>query len=455
MQIIYAAFKEGDPDCIVTNGIGTGFDPYFNIEAISKSCDFMSVHSYPFFHGTSRLDPELGQRTLYSGNFITEWAAMVHKPVLMQENGTARPGTDAARGLRIYYFSNWAEGAMGYFWWGSHMVNRTFKLNTTGLRKEFSGNGMKNGELGADKNMGLLSVDNTPVATGSEYKECTKWIDQLGVGWKDMLPVCYILVPHTTEFYNTMLKFITPFVLAKQAHFDVKILWEDKQIPQDASAVVIACFQLSPEGKENITKYLKKGGIVYQSNYNDLSSDISVSDKPAVLVDSLKLDTPELKGSNNKNFLRVNKVEVRNLSSNESKVTPLGTSINQSDPKNVFVKTRVGKGTYYFVAANIEESLGKSKNPWLNDDSWMFYQALRPATDFRIDNKYVEIYYKKRNKEEILVLLNHENSAQNLSLHSAKEVSLSDVIKDKELAKATDFSFQLQPAEVLILKITR
>ncbi len=460
MHTIYSAFKEGAPDVIITNGIGTGFDPYFNIEAISRSCDYMSVHSYPFFHGTSRLDPGIGQRTLYSGNFISEWAAMVHKPVLLQENGSARPGTNAARGLRVYYISSWAEGDAGYFWWGSHMVDRAYKINTPGLRPEYSLNNMKSGELGADKRMGLLSTENLPEETGKAYQECTGWIDQLGEGWKDLLPVCYIIVPYTTEFHNTMLRYITPFVLAKQAHFDVKILWENREVPADAAAVVIAGFRLSPEGEKMIGRYLKKGGKVYQSWYNDLAENIKFSDRPDIYMDSLVLNLSEAAKETLVNLsVRMIKDSIRSISFNNPKVVSLNQPLNLNDDKdgykNVFVKTRVGKGTYYYLGANIEESLGKLRNPWAADDSWLFYEAFRPNTEFQVDNKYVEFFHKKRGSEEILVFINHENSPQTVPVHSVKPVKLEDAFDSQDYGTNSDFTFQLEPAGVLFLKVTR
>lgn len=459
MQAIYGAFKEGDPDCIVTNGIGTGFDPYFNIEAISKSCDFMSVHSYPYFHGTSRLDPVIGERTMYSGNFITEWAAMMHKPVLLQENGSWEPGIECAEGLRIYYTSSWAEGATGYFWWGSHMVDPAYQIYTKGLRQEYSV-GRNYSELGAEKRMGILSVDNIPEISGEAYKECTNWIDQLGVNWKDQLPVCYILIPHTTEFYNTMLRYITPFALAKQAHFDVKLLWEDRKVPEDASCIVISGFQLSEMGKQIVSTYLQNGGTVYQSYYNDLSSTIQITNKSDTTVDSLILFTPNLVEDNlNRNFIRINKANIREITFDDSKVIALNRPINGSKSdasrKNIFVKTKVGKGTFYFLAAGVEETLWQVRNPWSTDDSYKFYSALKPKTDFQVDNKYVEFYHKKRNKEELLVLINHENSIQKVTLHSNQSVKFENAINKENLGKGSDFCFQLKPADVLFIKVDR
>ena len=56
MAAIYKAFKDGDSKRLVTNGIGTGYDEFFPVENIATACDFMSAHSYPYFHATLRDD---------------------------------------------------------------------------------------------------------------------------------------------------------------------------------------------------------------------------------------------------------------------------------------------------------------------------------------------------------------------------------------------------------------
>ena len=57
MDAIYRAFKSGSPEHLVTNGIGTGFTKEFNVDAIARTSDYVSVHSYPGVHRTSRMDP--------------------------------------------------------------------------------------------------------------------------------------------------------------------------------------------------------------------------------------------------------------------------------------------------------------------------------------------------------------------------------------------------------------
>jgi endo-1,4-beta-mannosidase len=104
MDGIYRAFKTADPESLVTNGIGTGFTKEFNVEAIARTSDYMSVHSYPWVHRTGRMDPPVGQRTTYSLNYMIEWAATTGKPVLVQETGatsTALSDTDMSRFLSV------------------------------------------------------------------------------------------------------------------------------------------------------------------------------------------------------------------------------------------------------------------------------------------------------------------------------------------------------------------
>ncbi len=462
MKIIYTEFKKYNPDVLITNGIGTGFDPYFNIEAIADACDYMSVHSYSYFHGTLQYDPQIGQRSLYSSNFIAEWAAMVGKPVLMQENGASSlsmPDFEVAKFLRVNYMSNWAEGAAGYFWWSSHCVTPNYIVTTPGLRKDYSVAKMVTGELGGDKYMGILNINNTLNTQGETYKLYSNIIQKLGTGWNDELPVCYIIVPHTTEFYETMRRFITPFTLAKQAHFDVKICWEDKPIPNDATCVIIPGFQLSNAGKANINSYLVNGGKVYQSYFNDLAPNIQFSGKQTFANQIILYPARQEGDLFGRTALQLSNVNLKEITSESVKdIAPyhiLTSDYFEKKSQYVFVKTQVGKGDYYFLAADIEASIQQTYNPWANVDAHKLYNALKPKSDIYIDNKYIELYIKNRNSQRIMLLINHENTNQCVNIYSKDAIEIESIHSENaKKYKGKEINIKMNPAEILIFKIS-
>ncbi len=394
MSTIYAAFKEGNSKCLVTNGIGTGFTELFHIEAITKSSDYMCVHSYPGSHGLNPYDSQTGLRCLYACNFITEWASMVGKPVLVQENGANTlnlPSFQSSAFLQNNFVSTWAEGAAGYFWWGSHNVPLDYIVTTKGLKPEFSNNDMKNGILKGDKRMGLLTEDNNVTISGNAYLKCSKLIDKLGIGWEDKLPVCYIIVPHTTKYKEAMLRFITPFVIAKEAHFDVKISWEDKPIPSTAACAIISGFALSQSGKTNINTYLQNGGTVYQSFYNDFASNINLSDT-ITKISKQTLYTQSKEGDLYKRlcFSLYNVAYKKFSSHNTVNVATYGDKSDSTvKSESVFVKTTVEKGTFFFMASNMEESPRFTFNPWDTDESYRIFSALKPASRIYLENKFI------------------------------------------------------------------
>ena len=170
MDAIYRAFKSGSPEHLVTNGIGTGFTKEFNVDAIARTSDYVSVHSYPGVHRTSRMDPFLGQRTTYSVNYMIEWAATTGKPVLMQETGVSNTevtDADMSRILSVTLASSWAEGAAGYFWWCSHDNSPTYRIPEDLVWKEPSLlKDLKTGEM-----MGLLTNDNREKPVGRRFRE--------------------------------------------------------------------------------------------------------------------------------------------------------------------------------------------------------------------------------------------------------------------------------------------
>ena len=199
LKTIYEAFHKNKVTQPVTNGISY-FDRHF--------------------------DPWIGIRTTYSPNYIAAWAEMTGKPVLMQELGMSEswlPRKEVPKYLRLTYLSNWADGACGYFWWCSHDIPRDFKVTTSGLRPQFSVREMAGGNFHElEYELGLFNTKNEPKPSAFAYKQSTEIVQQLGVDWSDLLPICYVLVPETATGDDNMLELIQPYVLAKQAHMDVK-----------------------------------------------------------------------------------------------------------------------------------------------------------------------------------------------------------------------------------------
>lgn len=90
-----------------------------------------------------------------------------------------------------------------------------------------------------------------------------------------------------------MIQLITPFVLAKQVHMDVKLLIEGEAVPQEAAALVIPGFQLSPDGRSQVERCLSAGGVVCQSvvcqsYFRDFGTSLTPADDE-VAIDQSRL----------------------------------------------------------------------------------------------------------------------------------------------------------------------
>jgi hypothetical protein len=116
----------------------------------------------------------------------------------------------------------------------------------------------------------------------------------------------------------------------------------------------------------------------------------------------------------------------------------------------VFFKADVGKGTYYYLAANLEEALSREYNPWDTDDSNLIYSVLRPESPIDIDSKFVELAVKTRGRERLILLLNHSNRFQDVVLRSAKELDLRDYMTHAALGAGREVPLRLMPGEVLM-----
>lgn len=461
MQRIYRAFKEADPGTPVTNGVGTGFDPRFNTRAIARSSDFLSVHSYPTFHRTNLLDPPLGQRSTYSLNFITAWAMAEGRPVLMQETGASEDGAtarDVARYLRLTLASTWAEGASGYFWWCTHDIKPDYEVRIPGVFLEYSIESQRDRRPSpGEQRLGLLTADNREKPSAGEYRRLARLLGELGTGWEDRLPVVYVLAPATDDYFRTMLDLIQPFVLLKRTHVKVRILHDGAPVPGDAAAVVIPGFSPTAAGRERVRSYLEAGGTVYQSLQNDFAPAIALG-APEDLADArVWLERGSGRASSDR-FLTVPSRRVRVMRAGDG-VDVLGLlSRRPVEPgtwsfgEPLFARTRVGKGRFFYLGADVEAGLLARYDPWREDQSHAFYEALLPEAEIDLDNPAVELAHKARGDEELLVLANHSESWQDVTVSSRRALRLEDAETGGTLGEGTQVLLRLSPAQVIFAR---
>ena len=456
MEKLYQAYKSEDKKHLVTNGIGTGFNQHFNIWSIEETSDYMSIHSYPYFHGTWEMDPWLGFRTSYSSNYITEWAAMTGKPVLIQEIGASEDWMNKhliARYLKVNYFSNWADGATGFWWWDSHNIDRDFKLFDEGIYLDYSIENFREGNFHPlEYELGLLNTQNQVKPVGMSFQECTKIQKELGMGWKDLLPVVYILIPENSEYAETMMNFITPYVIGKQIHMDVKLWPENKQVPGDADALIVSNFSLSSAGKKNVASFLDIGGTVLQSYYKDFGNPIA-NDK-IISANDPQFEVVKREGMmalGEKIRARGN-LKIRSLDESNDEESLLALETDQEDnPHPILTKTEIGKGNYYYLASNWEATLKDIYNPWENDDSNLAFSVIRPDYPFFLENKYVELYHKEKEGKHLLVLINHSDQFQEAVLNATDSYQYYDYITKEKVNRGAAIPVQLKPGAVLFL----
>ena len=456
MDAIYRAFKSGSPEHLVTNGIGTGFTKEFRVDAIARTSDYVSVHSYPGVHRTSRMDPFLGQRTTYSVNYMIEWAATTGKPVLMQETGasnTELSDADMSRILSVTLASSWAEGAAGYFWWCTHDNDPAYRIPEDLVWKEPSLlKHLKTGEM-----MGLLTNDNRDKPVGRRFRELGGLLETLGVGWTSKNPVVYVLEPGSDDFWGTMIELVQPFVLAKQTHAKVRFLRQRAEVPPDAAAVVVPGFALSAEAKRPLDAWLRAGGRLFQSVVNDFSPDITV--EPGERLDPAPLvwATGRLGPFASEQYVRLPPTAIRNVKANDQ-VEVLAHYLAAPEHPRVwhfgaplFCRTAVGRGSYYYLAAALEKAFVTAWSPWKATDGQAFYAALVPAGEVEIDNPLVELAHLARGSEELVVLINHTGEFQDVLVSGPRGRSFRELEDPRRLLDG-ETHLRMAPAEVALFR---
>lgn len=465
MRSIHDALHREDPHHPITNGVGD-FGRTFDIGAIAASTDFMSVHYYPYFSSTMLQDPWIGQRTTYGADYLVAYAAMTGKPVLVQEIGVSQdwmPALEIPKYLRLTLMSAWAQGAAGYFWWGSNDISHADHPPAQYINLNDSMEMFAQGKFPPlEYSMGLLTTQRQPKSDALEYARWNAVIRQLGLGWKNDLPVAYLLYPDHPKDATARINTATAFTLAKQAHLEVRMWPEDKPIPNDAASVVIAGFSLSNQGKSVVAQYLHRGGIVYQSQDCDFPQVLAVSgatsqaDKPAfVAAQAAGLFSVG-------QHIRVNApLQLVNASPVAGQQVTMLLGVATSEPpdpshhfqipsQGILFRAAVDGGTYYYLAANLEQALAHTYNPWQADDSNLIYSVLNPSAAIGIDSKYVELDAKSRGSQRLFLLLNHSNRFQDVMLRSVTPLHLENYTTHAALGEGTEIPIRMTPGEVLV-----
>lgn len=464
LKQIHSAFRKGDPDVLITNGIGTGYVHEFDTRIVSRYVDFMAPHTYPWVHRTSQLDPRIGLRTTYSSNYSICWTQMEGKPSMMQEIGKGDnnvPAYMVSDYLAITMISNWADGAAGYLWWGSHNIDADYSIDREHIYLPFRfGEGLSDYKVGrTDSNMGLLTTGNKAKKAGITFRDCNRTIQELGLGWKEESPVAYIVIPEEADFNTSMVKYINPYVLLKQVHADVKMIRESQKVPGDAAAVLVCDFSLSKAGKKNIGNYLKKGGRVYQSGYNDFTDKIQLTGKvdtlqvPRIWTNS-KLGTKFSGEPLHTPPLVVKEIVVDDGVRNLAVILSEGESpLEWTFGEPFYCQTNVGKGSYYFLAANLEAALSNTYNPWKEDESCYLYNAFLDEPGVIVDSKFVEVFRKSRNGKSLMILVNHTDEFQRVALSAGEALKFTSLDEKNSFVLDPVHYLKMKPAEHLIFHI--
>ncbi len=472
MEIIYQTAHAVDPHHAIASGMaGYGDSNPFSIWDEATTTDYMTLHSYCFFDATIKYDPWIGQRTLYDMNFAIAYQGMTGKPVVVQENGFSEAWIgskeDITKCLRLSLMSAWAQGAAGYFWWGSHDNDLDYRIPTEFVTLKYSQSSIGEGIMNQlEYSEGLLDTDNQPKIYGLEYQRWSSVISKLGAGWTNDLPVLYLLSPERSVQKSMERVQLTAFTLAKQTHMEIRLWPAWKPIPSDAAAIVIANFGLSDEAKAAVRQYLENGGVVYQSWVNDFAEGLTAGE-PETLSSPMLIASTPTSGIPRRNHLpfaagdhvRVNaKLKILNITAADKSDMYVLLSLAPADPQSdgrraVFFQVSVGKGTYFYLAANLEEALADVYDPWEEDDSNQIYSVVRPERSMRIDSKYVELFVKSRGNERLVALLNRSNRFQDVMLRSHQNIQIQDCTTHIRLGAGREIPLRLAPGEVVIAEI--
>jgi hypothetical protein len=221
---------------------------------------------------------------------------------------------------------------------------------------------------------------------------------------------------------------------------------------------VIPGFSPTAGGRERVRTYLEAGGTVYQSFENDFAPAVRPGAAEALPDARVWFERGSARVSAHR-FLALPSRRVRPATV-DGDVDVLG--LLSRKPVEVgawrfgeplFVRARVGRGRFFYLGADIEAGLLSRYDPWREDESHLFYEALLPAADVDLDNPAVELAHKVRAGEELLLLANHSASWQDVAVSSRRALRLEDAEGGTALGAGHSVPLRLAPAQVVFARV--
>jgi len=378
----------------------------WTIQDQGELTDILTPHPYPSpTVGGDREHCNTMRPTLIPLAQVSYYSGIGKKPAMIQESGTFGPmlGNEeiSADFMRASLLGGWANGSLGYFWWCAHeqLHLDTHPYNASVMERE----------------LGLLRSDFTPKKVAAEMKRVGGILHSLPF---EELPgrkieAVVLLTKDQPAFGN----FVSSFILARQAGFDVTCSYCEQNIPEADLYIVPSIRGWAPFGKRFIDSLLEKaekGAKVFISNSCGSMCELT----RITGLESLGRGKEKLSGSFEISDNRLDftygdaREDLRNVN---AKVL-----IEAADGNIVLSEKDYGKGKIYYLNFPVEEMLWNAVGIINCPDEKPYYLIYKLIADEFVKNRIVTsnnpfisvTQHKFDEKTAVIVAMNNSDKTQ-------------------------------------------
>ncbi|MFH1007214.1 MAG: cellulase family glycosylhydrolase [Candidatus Latescibacterota bacterium] len=272
-QEICQAAREADPNHPITVGTDHSMvlmDVGFDLVPFSKANDLMTTHHYSrATSGYVLLDEVCSLRDTYIPAFITAFSRVTGRPFASGECGNnSYVMSEEKQGLhyRMMLYSGLINGAIGAFPWCLH----AYDWSVPRIHEGYDG-------APAESEFGIVRPDHTLKPAAEEVASFARLVERIDFSTvRPVEPDAAVLLPESYYdfLYEHRASLFNAFVVAKQAHLNVKIGRAADGLDR-FNAVIVPTTHLSVQEMDVLRAFVERGGSLMISASEALSGRIS------------------------------------------------------------------------------------------------------------------------------------------------------------------------------------
>ncbi len=404
------AIRAADPSRPVASGMaslsperGTAI---WSLQEHGECIDVLTTHPYSYFHPNCGNDYFTAIRsTMHATAHTRYFADLSGKPCFVEEIGTLGASIcsdeNSAHFMRVNLYSNWANDNGGLLWWCANEQNELTHAPYTWDMLEVE--------------LGMIDRFRQPKPYLTEMKIFSKWLKTLDFELPKPKYDAVCIVPRGYAPWDAFGVAFTTYILAKQAHINVKFCFSDDELPEADTYILPSVKQYRTQKFYALKEKIEKGATLYISNNGAFMQDMAGFTGVQVVDSATSRQKVEFTFADQQLSVMADRIY-------KTKALTAQVLATDQNGNPVITKNQYGKGTVYLVNAPLEQSKVAAFDAYSDGSYQIYAQLLKSAKKGHVvtcDNPNLCITHHFEGNVCYCVIINHSQEPQKVDMQIA------------------------------------